>query len=197
MSILYKIYKELMIILNKMFKKKFLKKEMKQGYVYEDPHKELTIQQKGGCTEAIIKAILIKSEHHPKKLCQYNKINNRLELLEKNVDWVIKNSKIKENKKEDLKKFLKNNMLGLPDFIVLKEDKEIMFVEVKYNKSWFKDNQRKRQRDLKNRGYEVRLERTGKFEEVPNQEWEKLKRKIFLRKFLFWRKSKLITTHKI
>ena len=173
---------------------------MKQGYVYTDPHKELSIGQKGGIAETFIKAIYIKRNYNPKKLCEYDSKNNKMNLLIENANCVIDKSNMNIDKKEQLLNYLKNNILGLPDFIILTDQKNVIFAEVKYNKSYVKPHQEKCHKKLKSMGYDVKIERMGKMNPASQQEKDKMNKNVFLKrimnKLLFWKKPKLVTTHK-
>ena len=173
---------------------------MKTGYVYSGPHKELSIGQKGGVTETFIKAIYIKRNCVPKKLCEYDSKNKKMILLIDNANYVIDKSKMSRDRKEQLVEYLKNNILGLPDFIILTPGKNVIFAEVKYNKSFVKLHQEKRHKELKSMGYDTRIERMGKITPLSQEEKNKMNKYAFLKriinKLMFWRKPKLVTSHK-
>jgi len=172
-------------------------------HVCENPHEELTGEQLGGIAETFIKAIFIKQGHIPKKLCKYNNEMKRQELIVSNANYVINNSNLESNKKQQLTNYLKQNILGLPDFIVLTSDKNITFTEVKYNISGLsaypplglKPEQQKRKEELEAMGFNVSVERVGKILPSPQKPPSYFER--ILSKLMFWRKPKLVTTHEI
>ncbi len=180
---------------------------MKKVHVCKNPHKELNNQQKGALAETFIKSWYIKNGFSPEKLCEYDSDNNKQTLLIDNVVKIIRSSTIEKEKKIELMGYLKRNIKGLPDFIILTPDKKLMFVEAKYNRSLVGEYQLKRKKELESMGYQVSIGRLGKptsasqttlndLNKPRKNKYAKLLNKV-LDKLMFWKKPKLITTHKI
>ncbi len=83
---------------------------MKTGYVFKDPHNEMTKEQLGGVAETFVKGFWITKGYIPKKLCQYDKERGQLKLLIDNAKHVILKSTIEEKKKKQLMEYIEQDI---------------------------------------------------------------------------------------
>jgi|APSaa5957512535_1039671.scaffolds.fasta_scaffold11222_3 hypothetical protein len=88
-------------------------------------------------------------------------------VINKEVDVILDKWEVSEHKKKELKQYIQDTRIGIPDFIALTPKGELMFFETKFGKSELTTTQKRVKKELEKKGYDVKVDRVQMLKDKP------------------------------